>query len=253
MSSAPTYDPAACRVGITPGHAVLHVELWHPNWGSAATDALRRSLFGADGPAGGSAPDVSAAHRMLDEALGAGRAAAWLGRVTVTDHSPGHSVGMAELQDRVERMAQDAVGADGRPAYAVLNAGQGATRRTARVVLPLSPTVAPGCDLHVPVTLGTDPVASSDLTMAQIEDRSAAVREALADTVDENNAGILAVTEFRSGADTMHFYLDSTAPAVMDRSVLNTLRAVASAWQYGDTVVDEEDDPGWDAVRAYRV
>lgn len=253
MSAGPTYDPAACRIGITAGHAVLHVELWHPNWGTAATDALRRTLFGADGPAGGAAPDATVAHRMLDDALGADRAAAWLGRVTVTDRSPRNAVGMGELQDRVGRMAADAVGPDGRPAHTVLNTGQDATRRTARVVLPLSPTVAPGCDLHVQVTLGTDPVASSDLTMAQIEDRSAAVRDALADTVDENNAGVLAVTEFRPGADTLHFYLDPQAPAVADRSVLNTLRAVASAWQYGDTVVDEENDPAWDAVRAYRV
>lgn len=246
-------DPAACRIGIIAGHTVLNLEVWHPDWGSAATEALRRSLFGAQGPSGDSAPDAQAATAMLEAALGAERADAWLGEVTVTDRSPGNAVSMADVKNRVDRMASEAVDPGGRPARTDLHVDHDGVLATAQVILPLSPTVAPGCDLHVSVTLVTDAVASSDLTMAQIEDRSGAVREALADTVDENNAGVLAVTEFRPGADTLHFYLDSTSPAVVDRSVLNTLRTVASAWQYGDTVVDEEKDPRWDAVRAYRV
>ncbi|WP_420098100.1 hypothetical protein [Corynebacterium sp.] len=246
-------DPAACRIGITAGHTVLNLEVWHPDWGSAATQALRRSLFGAQGPSGDSVPDEQVATAMLESALGVERSDAWLGQVTVTDRSPGNAVSMADLQERVDRMASEAVDPDGRPTRTELHVDHDGVPATAQVVLPLSPVVAPGCDLHVSVALQTDPVASSDLTMAQIEDRSGAVREALADTVSENNAGILAVTETRPGSDTLHFYLDSASPAVADRSVLNTLRTVASAWQYGDTVVDEENDPAWDAVRTYRV
>ncbi|MEJ6550396.1 hypothetical protein PQI66_12660 [Corynebacterium sp. USCH3] len=246
-------DPAACRIGITAGHTVVNLEVWHPDWGSAATEALRRSLFGAQGPSGDSVPDEQAATAMLESALGVERSDAWLGEVTVTDRSPGNAVSMADLRERVDRMASEAVDPDGRPTRTELHVDHDGVPATAQVVLPLSPVAAPGCDLHVSVALQTDPVASSDLTMAQIEDRSGAVREALADTVSENNAGILAVTETRPGSDTLHFYLDSASPAVADRSVLNTLRTVASAWQYGDTVVDEENDPAWDAVRTYRV
>ena len=50
-------DPAACRIGITAGHTVLNLEVWHPDWGSAATEALRRSL---------AAPDVSRSPRERD-------------------------------------------------------------------------------------------------------------------------------------------------------------------------------------------
>lgn len=246
-----TPDPAACRIGITAGHTVLHVELWHPDWGTAATEALRRSLFGAqvasDGT--GTAPDLQDGVAMLEDALGAGRVAAWLGDVRVTDRSPAHAVGIDDLVARVGRMEADAVGPDGRPAYASLNGEDG----TARVVLPLSPQVAPACSLHATVTLETDPVDSSDLTWAQIEDRSAAVRDAIGDTVEENHAGILAATVTGDDAVTQHFYLDPGSPAVADRSVLNTLRTVASAWELGDIAVDEESDPAWDAVRAWRV
>ena len=84
-------DPAACRIGITAGHTVVNLEVWHPDWGSAATEALRRSLFGAQGPSGDSAPDGQAATAMLNAALGAERSDAWLGEVTVTDRSPGNA------------------------------------------------------------------------------------------------------------------------------------------------------------------
>lgn len=251
-----TLGPTLCRIGITPGHSVLHVEVWHPNWGTGATEALRRSLFGADGTdsAGGSAtPDIAVARELLDAALGADRAAAWLGRVAVTDRSPDDAVGMPELQERVARMAQDALDPDGRPVRTLLHVDRDGVPGTARVIMPLSPVVAPGCDLHVSVTLRAEPVASSDLTMAQIEDLAAGVEDALVATVEENGAGVLAVTETVPGQVTLHFYLDSSAPTVVDRSVLNTLRTVASTWDLGDTGVEEEPDPNWEGVQAYRV
>ncbi|MDN6386624.1 MAG: hypothetical protein L0J86_02955 [Corynebacterium sp.] len=70
-----TPDPALCRTGVTAGHTVLNVQVWHPNWGSVATAAMRRSLFGADAPAP-DAPDVATAARRRDDGLGADRAAA---------------------------------------------------------------------------------------------------------------------------------------------------------------------------------
>ncbi len=30
------YDPSACRVSVRAGHSLVHVTVWHPNWGSAA-------------------------------------------------------------------------------------------------------------------------------------------------------------------------------------------------------------------------
>ena len=58
---------------------------------------------------------------------------------------------------------------------------------------------------------------------------------------------------------TVHMYLDSSVPGVGgvvdpdgDRSVLNTLRAVASTWDIGDSEFDAQPDPGWDAVRHLR-
>lgn len=256
-----TPDPALCRTGVTAGHTVLNVQVWHPNWGSVATAAMRRSLFGADAPAQDApatqdapdVPDVATAARMLDDVLGADRAAAWLGRVSVTDHSPEGAVSVDELRRRVDGMAAAALDPDGRPARGVLRVERDGTQGVARVVLPLSPVVAPGCDLHVPITLGTDPLAASDLTMAQIEDLAAGVQDALVATVEENGAGVLAVAETTESQVTLHFYLDSTAPTVADRSLLNTLRTVASAWDLGDAAVTDEPDPAWTAVQDFRV
>lgn len=259
MTHTPAYDPAACRIGVTAGHTVVNVEVWHPNWGSPATDALRRGLFGADGPTDGAAPDAAHARRMLVDALGATQVSDWVGSVSATDRSPGNAVGMAELQERLTRMGQDAVAADGRPAHSILHLDRDATAETAgtagtvRVVLPVSRGVAPHCDLHVTVALGTDAVGSSGLTMAQIDDRTTAVRDALVDTVSENQAGILAVTETFPEAVTRHFYLDSAAPAVADGAVLNTLRTVTSTWDLGDATIDHGPDPDWGAVRRFRV
>ncbi|MDN6386623.1 MAG: hypothetical protein L0J86_02950 [Corynebacterium sp.] len=101
--------------------------------------------------------------------------------------------------------------------------------------------------------MGTDPLAASDLTMAQIEDLAAGVQDALVATVEENGAGVLAVAETTESQVTLHFYLDSTAPTVADRSLLNTLRTVASAWDLGDAAVTDEPDPAWTAVQDFRV
>ena len=260
------YDPSACRVSVRTGHSLVHVTVWHPNWGSAATAALRSALFGGEGPAEGAAPDVDAARVMLDEALGAEQVTTWIGDVEVTDTAPTDAIGMDELADLLARRAAEASGPDGEPEWATVTFDDG----SARTVVPLARAVAPSCDVHAVVTLVVDLVASSDLTAVQIDERVLVVQDALADALAENAAGriVALVTTDATGpvvtggsgdTTTVHMYLNSDVPGVGgavdpdgDRSVLNILRAVASTWDIGDSEFDAQPDPGWDAVRHLR-
>ncbi|HIW90170.1 MAG TPA: hypothetical protein H9870_00660 [Candidatus Corynebacterium avicola] len=260
------YDPSACRVSVRAGHSLVHVTLWHPNWGSAATAALRSALFGGEGPAEGAAPDVDAARVMLDEALGTEQVATWIGDVEVTDTAPTDAIGMDELADLLDRRATEASGPDGEPEWATVTFDDG----SARTVVPLARAVAPSCDVHAVVALEVDLVASSDLTAAQIDECVLMVQDALADALAENAAGrIVAVVTTDAtgpvvnggtgGTTAVHMYLDSDVPGVDgavdpdgDRSVLNTLRAVASTWDIGDSEFDAQPDPTWDAVHYLR-
>ncbi|MGO1950913.1 MAG: hypothetical protein ACTH1D_14850 [Mycobacteriaceae bacterium] len=254
-----TYDPVDCRIGLQAGHSIVHVTLWHPNWGPAKTSALRRGLFGGTGSTEGTAPDLQAGFLMLDAALGEAAVSTWLGSIDVTDESPKDAVTMDDLRGLLGRMAADSVDPEGNPAWTVLRFEQG----TARTIVPATPMVAPSCDLHVAVTLPIDPVAASDLTGAQVTHLVSAIEDALDATVKENSAGLLVAVVTRTGEEgesaTMHLYLDSAADGVGgpdgtgDRSVLNTLNTVASTWDLGDADVTEEADPSWDAVRAFRV
>ena len=260
------YDPSACRVSVRTGHSLVHVTVWHPNWGSAATAALRSALFGGQGPEEGAVPDVRAARLMLDDVLGAGQVATWIGEVGVTDTAPVEAIGMDELDALLARRAEEARGPDGEPGWATVTFADGA----ARTVVPLAPAVAPSCDVHAVVTLEVDLVASSDLTAAQIDERALVVQDALADALAENAAGrtVAVVTTEATGPVvtggtgdivTVHMYLDSSVPGVGgvvdpdgDRAVLNTLRAVASTWDVGESSFDAEPDPTWRAVQALR-
>lgn len=261
------YDPSDCRVSVRAGHSILHVTLWHPNWGSAKTAALRSSLFGGQGAAEGSEPDPQAARQMLDAALGADATATWLGQVEVTDICPTDAVTMDGLRERIADMEAEAIDPDGAPVWTQIRFGHEADPEdrpgNARVIVPLSPAVAPSCDRHAVVTLSIDEIAASDLTGAQIDDLVVGIEDALDATVKENGAGqlVAVVVESRDGAGvvSLHMYLDSSVPGVGDaqdsgdRSVLNTLRAVASTWDLGDATFDDELDPSWDAVAGLRV
>lgn len=258
------YDPEDCRVGVRAGHSIVHVTLWHPNWGSAKTSALRSGLFGGCGDASGTAPDMQVAFLMLDAVLGEEAVSTWLGRIEVTDRCPTNSVTMDELRSLVSRTAADAVDPDGNPVWTVLQFESDGAPGVVRTIVPVTPMLSPTCDRHVEVTLHIDPVAASDLTGAQVSDRITALEDALVSTVSENSIGLPVAVVTHGGTVTMHLYLDSGAgvgagagagvsdPVQVD-AVVNTLRAVASTWDLGEASFSSAQDPSWDAVREFRV
>lgn len=261
------YDPADCRIGVRVGHSIVHVTVWHPHWGSAKTAALRAGLFGGSGGVG--APDLTAARQLLDAALGQSVVTTWLGEITVTDHSPEHAVGMADLRQLVGRMASAATDPDGNPTHTELKMEVDDASAIIRTIVPLAPTVAPGRDRHVEVTLNIDPFQATDLTGAQISETVLALEDALSATVRENHAGLLVAVVHRGGEGTgelgsglggvglddivtLHFYLGEPRAAELDH-VLNTLRETVSAWELGGASLTDEVDPTWSAVRRFRV
>ncbi|WP_237559694.1 hypothetical protein [Corynebacterium neomassiliense] len=262
------YDPADCRIGVRSGHTLLHVTLWHPNWGSAKTAALRSGLFGSAGTT--VAPDVSVARELLDAALGSVVAETWIGTVEVTDHSPAHAVTMGGLHAMVERMASDAVDPDGDPEWTELRMHLDGAPAVVRTLVPLAPSVAPGHDRHVAVSLHVDPVSASDLTGAQVRSTVLALEDALTATVRENRAGLPVAVVHRSGEGlsgdgsitaaagegtddvvVLHYYLGS--PGADPDHVLNTLRATVSTWELGKASLVDDVDPAWAAVQHFRV
>jgi len=272
-------DSADCRIGVRAGHSIIHVTVWHPQWGSAKTAALRAGLFGAavspdaassDGDA---TPDVAVARQLLEDALGVPTVATWIGSIEVTDHSPEHAVSMADLGIRVDRMASSAKDPDGNPKHTELRMEVDGADATVRTIVPLAPTVAPGHDRHVAVTLHIDPFRSTDLTGAQVRSTVLALEDALSATVRENHAGLLVAVVHQEGAGTgqpgagldgvgrqdavtLHFYLGvgATGESAVDLDhVLNTLRATVSTWEIGEASLDDEADPTWSAVQRYRV
>ncbi|MGP5182185.1 hypothetical protein ACTXKY_00395 [Corynebacterium variabile] len=271
-------DSADCRIGVRAGHSIIHVTVWHPQWGSAKTAALRAGLFGAavspdaassDGDA---TPDVAVARQLLEDALGAPTVATWIGSIEVTDHSPEHAVSMADLGIRVDRMASSAKDPDGNPTHTELRMEVDGADATVRTIVPLAPTVAPGHDRHVAVTLHIDPFRSTDLTGAQVRSTVFALEDALSATVRENHAGLLVAVVHQEGAGTgqpgaglggvgrqdavtLHYYLGVGAgDGVVDLDhVLNSLRATVSTWEIGEASLDDEVDPTWSAVQRYRV
>ncbi|MGO3826898.1 MAG: hypothetical protein ACTJIF_10215 [Corynebacterium variabile] len=271
-------DSADCRIGVRAGHSIIHVTVWHPQWGSAKTAALRAGLFGAavspdaassDGDA---TPDVAVARQLLEDALGVPTVATWIGSIEVTDHSPEHAVSMADLCGLVTRMASSAKDPDGHPTHTELRMEVDGADSTVRTIVPLAPTVAPGRDLHVAVTLHIDPFRSTDLTGAQVRSTVLATEDALSATVRENRAGLLVAVVHQEGAGTgqpgagldgvgrqdavtLHYYLGVGAgDGVVDLDhLLNSLRATVSTWEIGEASLDDEVDPTWSAVQRYRV
>lgn len=275
-------DSADCRIGVRAGHSIIHVMVWHPQWGSAKTAALRAGLFGAAvspdaassamSSGGGSIPDPAVARQLLEDALGAPTVATWIGSIEVTDHSPEHAVSMADLGIRVDRMASSAKDPDGNPTHTELRMEVDGADATVRTIVPLAPTVAPGHDRHVAVTLHIDPFRSTDLTGAQVRSTVLALEDALSATVRENHAGLLVAVVHQEGAGTgqpgaglggvgrqdavtLHYYLGVGAgDGVVDLDhVLNSLRATVSTWEIGEASLDDEVDPTWSAVQRYRV
>ncbi|WP_312801761.1 hypothetical protein [Corynebacterium variabile] len=271
-------DSADCRIGVRAGHSIIHVTVWHPQWGSAKTAALRAGLFGAavspdaassDGDA---TPDVAVARQLLEDALGVPTVATWIGSIEVTDHSPEHAVSMADLCGLVTRMASSAKDPDGHPTHTELRMEVDGADATVRTIVPLAPTVAPGHDRHVAVTLHIDPFRSTDLTGAQVRSTVLALEDALSATVRENHAGLLVAVVHQEGAGTgqpgagldgvdrqdavtLHYYLGVGAGDGVDDldHLLNSLRATVSTWEIGEASLDDEADPTWSAVQRYRV
>ncbi|MGO2874044.1 hypothetical protein [Corynebacterium variabile] len=271
-------DSADCRIGVRAGHSIIHVTVWHPQWGSAKTAALRAGLFGAavspdaassDGDA---TPDVAVARQLLEDALGVPTVATWIGSIEVTDHSPDRAVSMADLCGLVTRMASSAKDPDGHPTHTELRMEVDGADSTVRTIVPLAPTVAPGRDLHVAVTLHIDPFRSTELTGAQVRSTVLATEDALSATVRENHAGLLVAVVHQEGAGTgqpgagldgvgrqdavtLHYYLGVGAgDGVVDLDhLLNSLRATVSTWEIGEASLDDEVDPTWSAVQRYRV
>jgi len=276
-------DSADCRIGVRAGHSIIHVTVWHPQWGSAKTAALRAGLFGAavSPDAASSAmssgedatPDAAVARQLLEDALGTASVATWIGSIEVTDHSPDRAVSMADLCGLVTRMASSAKDPDGHPTHTELRMEVDGADSTVRTIVPLAPTVAPGRDLHVAVTLHIDPFRSTELTGAQVRSTVLATEDALSATVRENRAGLLVAVVHQEGAGTgepgagldgvgrqdavtLHFYLGvgATGESAVDLDhVLNTLRATVSTWEIGEASLDDEADPTWSAVQRYRV
>jgi hypothetical protein len=225
------YDPDECRIGVRAGHSIVHVTVWHPHWGSAKTAALRAGLFGGTGET--AAPDPAVARALLDAALGADVAATWIGDVAVADHSPEHAVGMADLRALIDRMADAATDPDGRPTQTELRMDVDGADAVVRTIVPLAPTVAPGRDRHVTVTLHIDPFRATDLTGAQVRSTVLATEDALSATVRENHAGLLVAVVHRGGEGTgqpgsgldgvgrddvvtLHYYLGTAGDAAGD-------------------------------------
>lgn len=266
-------DPADCRIGVRAGHSIIHVTVWHPQWGSAKTAALRAGLFGASAESAADAtPDVAVARQLLEDALGVPTVATWIGSIEVTDHSPDHAVSMVDLRGLVTRMASSAKDPDGNPTHTELGMEVDGADATVRTIVPLAPTVAPGHDRHVAVTLHIDPFRSTDLTGAQVRSTVLALEDALSATVRENHAGLLVAVVHQEGEGTgeagagldgvgwhdvvtLHYYLGVGAgDGVVDLDhVLNSLRATVSTWEIGEASLDDEVDPTWSAVQRYRV
>jgi hypothetical protein len=281
------YDPADCCIGIRAGHSIIHVTVWHPQWGSAKTAALRAGLFGAAvspdaAPSAMSSgenatPDPAVARQLLEDALGTATVATWIGSIEVTDHSPDRAVSMADLRGLVTRMASSAKDPDGHPTHTELRMEVNGADAVVRTIVPLAPTVAPGRNHHVAVTLHIDPFRSTELTGAQVRSTVLALEDALSATVRENRAGLLVAVVHQEGAGTgepgagldgvgrqdavtLHYYLgigagdsaDMAGGADLDH-ILNSLRATVSTWELGEASLDDEVDPTWTAVQRYRV
>jgi hypothetical protein len=281
------YDPADCCIGIRAGHSIIHVTVWHPQWGSAKTAALRAGLFGAAvspdaAPSAMSSgenatPDPAVARQLLEDALGTATVATWIGSIEVTDHSPDRAVSMADLRGLVTRMASSAKDPDGHPTHTELRMEVNGADAVVRTIVPLAPTVAPGRNHHVAVTLHIDPLRSTELTGAQVRSTVLALEDALSATVRENRAGLLVAVVHQEGAGTgepgagldgvgrqdavtLHYYLgigagdsaDMAGGADLDH-ILNSLRATVSTWELGEASLDDEVDPTWTAVQRYRV
>lgn len=279
--TVPSPDPADCRIGVRAGHSIIHVTVWHPQWGSAKTAALRAGLFGASvSPDAASSdrdatPDPAVARQLLEDSLGTATVATWIGSIEVTDRSPEHAVSMADLRGLVEKMVSSAKDPDGNPTHTELGMEVDGADATVRTIVPLAPTVAPGRDHHVAVTLHIDPFRSTELTGAQVRSTVLALEDALSATVRENRAGLLVAVVHQEGEGTgeagagldgvgwhdvvtLHFYLGAGARSGAADSpdldhVLNTLRATVSTWELGEASLDDEVDQTWSAVQRYRV
>jgi hypothetical protein len=222
-------------------------------------------------------PDPAVARQLLEDALGTATVATWIGSIEVTDHSPDRAVSMADLRGLVTRMASSAKDPDGHPTHTELRMEVNGADAVVRTIVPLAPTVAPGRNHHVAVTLHIDPLRSTELTGAQVRSTVLALEDALSATVRENRAGLLVAVVHQEGAGTgepgagldgvgrqdavtLHYYLgigagdsaDMAGGADLDH-ILNSLRATVSTWELGEASLDDEVDPTWTAVQRYRV
>jgi hypothetical protein len=184
---------------------------------------------------------TQAAFLMLDTVLGEAAVETWIGAIGSTQVEPLDPVPVVGLRSVVGELRERFTDSAGRPAWASL---QGTTpdghQVSAMAQVPLRSATAPQFDTYVGVS-----VPFTDLTPQGLPGEVSLQRlQDLADHLDQrlDGNGRLVAHQSAAGVRVLHFYVDSTTPAV------EQLRAAAAGWDQGDIDLLVRPDPAWRSV-----
>ena len=213
---------AATRVG---NH--LDVVLQHPSLALLPDDARSTVAFVA-----------------LDTALGEVDVETWIGAVETAVDPVAGSVPLRDLPAVVAGVRADNLTDEGLPVWTLMRGTGPDGEVLVAATVPLSSAVAPELDDHVTVRVPYTGRTAEGFP----DERSLTALRGLEDHLTDRlgGSGRLVAHETSAGTRVLHYYADSTTPAVA------VLRAAVTGWGEGPVDVGAEHDPGWLGVRPFR-
>jgi hypothetical protein len=213
------------RVALAPRGAVLDASVYHPTI---------KALLPQD--------RGETARFCLVTALGEQDMRLWIGRIETPGDEPEHAMALGDLPAVIDQWATARL-PEGTMGWSVWE-GQ-APRGPVNVLAltRLSSALAPHYDQHVTIAVPyleqTDqgfPGPASLEALRLFEDH-------LSDIVE--GSGMIVAVESCNGVRTLHYYVDSTTPAVAQ------LTAAIDGWIEGEVTVEDALDPPWHAVSMF--
>ncbi|HET9653725.1 MAG TPA: DUF695 domain-containing protein [Kineosporiaceae bacterium] len=205
--------------------AAVDVTVYHPGFADMPEPSRTRAAF-----------------LMLDTVLGEAAVETWVGAIGSAQLPPLDPVPLAGLRVVVAELQEQFTAADGEPAWAVLEGRTSDGQPVqARAQIPLRSATAPQFDTYVGVS-----VPFADRTPDGFP--GAGSLQALRDLEEHlgrrlDGSGRLVAHQTVAGTRVLHFYVDSTTPAV------EQLRAAVVGWDQGRVRLTVQADPAWDSVR----
>lgn len=189
------------------------------------------------------ATQAQISYLCLDNALGEQTVELWIGAVEYSGTDPGGTVPLSELPGIVAEVIAEGM-PDGEMGWTVLEGDGPRGPVTILCQSRLSSVQAPDLDQHIAVEVPYRDQTPNGWPGPGSLDALRGFEEHLEAIVGAS--GRVVAVESCAGVRTMHFYVDSTSPA------LAQLQAASGGWKQGRVKFNSEYDPGWSAVQQFR-